>query len=341
MIRIVLALLLWAGAAQAASVMDDRAVPYLSDANRAEYRRWLTINLPRAVAIAPDGAIGWFGGESRGLTIETAREKALASCTAKGANGCAIYAENLDVVWPALAQQTPPAPTAPLISTWNYVFAPDARFIWRGPQAARGAYVWGHGYGGTASDSRGSQPQSHVRPFNNAGYDVIRFDREPNADGDRTRAAGWLRDGLMELRRRGYRSIIVGGQSRGAWNSLQMLETPGLADVVIAISPAAHGQGASMNLTAQADDFRAMLSGTPPGRTRVAVVQFAGDTFMGDGDRRAALLREAAPKFGALLLIDRPAGFTSHYAGGNFAFGQRYGACLLRFATDPVPPPSC
>ncbi len=341
MIRIMLAGLVWAGTAQAASVLDDRAVPYLTEANRALYRQWTAVNLPRAVAIAPNGAIGYYGGDNRGSTIEAARTGAMRICAEKGATGCEIYAENLDVVWPALLQQAPPAPTAPVISTWNYVFAPDARFIWHGPQAARGAYVWGHGYGGTASDNRGSQPQSHVRPLNNAGYDVIRFDREPMADQDRNRAAGWLRDGLQELRRRGYRSIIVGGQSRGAWNSLMTLDTPGLADVVIAVSPAAHGSGNSTNLTAQADDFRAMLSGAAPGRTRVAFVQFSGDPFIGDADRRVALMREAAPKFGALLVIDRPPGFTGHGAGRDFAFGQQFGACLLRFATDPVPPKTC
>ena len=48
-----------------------------------------------------------------------------------------------------------------------------------------------------------------------------------------------------------------------------MLDTAGLADVVIAFSPAAHGSGASPNLTAQVDDLRRMMGEAEPARTRV------------------------------------------------------------------------
>ena len=325
------------GRALAASVLDARAVPYLDDAGRASYEAWASANLPRAIAIAPDGKTGWAAGV-RSDTLDSVRERAMQLCSAK-APGCAVYAENLEVVWPGQQSRTPPPPGA-LIKTVNYAFVPDERFIWRGPAAARGVLVWGHGYNGAASDNRGLQPQSHVRPLNNAGYDVVRFDREPNAD-DRDRAAGWLRDGLAEMRRLGYRSVIVGGQSRGAWNSLQVLDTPGLADVVIAVSPAAHGFGSNTRLAGQSDDFRAMLAGIPASRTRLAFVQFNGDMYIGDADRRADLVRQAGPRLGALLLIDRPSGVSGHGAGGTFEFGQRFGACLTHFALDPSPPRSC
>lgn len=326
------------GHAAPAPVLDPRAVPYLDDSGRASYEAWLRTNLPRAVAIAPGGKIGWTTGGPRD-SIETIREKALQQCAAKGAPGCALYAENLDVVWPGQQSRAAPPP-GPLIRTWNYVFVPDDRFIWRGPAAARGVVVWSHSYGGVEIDNRGIQPDPHIRPLNNAGYDVVRFDREPMADA-RDRAAGWLRGGLQEMRRLGYRSVIAGGESRGAWNSLQTLETPGLADVVIAVSPAAHGMGDSTNLSAQADDLRSILSGLPASRTRVAFVQFEGDMFIGSADRRADLMRRAEPRLGGLLLIDRPEGLHGHSAGASFAFGQRYGDCLMHFALDPAPPRSC
>jgi len=324
--------------AGAASVLDVRAVPYIDDAGRTTYEAWLRTNVPRAVAITPTGQFGWFAGGTRD-TIDTVREQALQRCRAKGAAGCALYAEDLDVVWPGQQSHTPPPPGA-LVKTWNYALVPDARFVWRGPAAARGVVVWGHGYGGTASDNRGAQPQSHVRPLNNAGYDIVRFDREPMAD-ERDRAAGWLRDGLAEMRRLGYRSVIVGGQSRGAWNSLQMLDTPGLADVVVAVSPAAHGSGGSTNLMAQTDDLRAILTALPASRTRVAFVQFNGDLFIGNADRRTELIRQAAPRLGAVLVIDRPDGLSGHGAGASFDFGRRFGDCLMHFALDPSPPRAC
>jgi dienelactone hydrolase len=233
-------------------------------------------------------------------------------------------------------------PAAPLMATWNYSFVPDARYEWHGTEAAAGAYVWSHGKGPRAdSDNRTRKPQPHVGWFNKAGFDIIRFDRYPTAD-DRDRAAGWLRDGVAELRRRGYRMIVAGGQSRGAWTSLQMIEEPGLVDAIIAISPAAHGTGSSLNLTAQSDDLRRMLTAAPPQKTRVAFVQFQNDPFIGDADaRRLRLERILRPKIGALLVIDRPEGLAGHGAGALPAFGERFGACLLRFAADPVPPPLC
>ncbi len=234
------------------------------------------------------------------------------------------------------------APPGPLIRSINYSFTPDERYVWRGPAAASGAYVWAHGKGLRSTDDlRGLQPPPHVRWLNEAGYDVIRFDRSPTVD-QRDRAAGWLRDGLARLRKAGYARVIVGGQSRGAWNSLQMLDTPGLADAVVAISPAAHGSGASLNLLGQTDDFRRLLDDIPPQHTSVVFVQFKQDVFIGDADARRRMLEERLrPKIGALLLIDRPDGFAGHGADNSAPFGQRYGACIMRFVTragDAAPP---
>jgi pimeloyl-ACP methyl ester carboxylesterase len=220
----------------------------------------------------------------------------------------------------------------------SYEFTPDARFIWWGPQA-RGVVVWAHGTGG--GDGRELQPPPEVRPFNNAGFDVVRFDRYAMSD-DRDRAAGWLRDGLAELRRRwGYRTVIVGGQSRGAWNALQMLQQPGLADVVIAVSPASHGAGGNSNLLAQYDDLRALVADVPQNPARLAFVQFSDDPYASDEDERERLVERLRPRLGALLTLDRPEGFSGHFAGTSPNFGHRYGGCLLHFALDPRPPNRC
>lgn len=228
----------------------------------------------------------------------------------------------------------------PFVSTWNYRIELDNRCFWRGPAAAAGVYVWAHGYN-PMRDPRGAQPQAHVRAFNNAGFDVVRFDREPNADSDRNRAAGWLESGLNELRRLGYRKVIVGGQSRGAWNSLQMLARPGLADAVIAVSAAAHGSGGSTNLTAQYDDLRQLVGEIPQSRARVVFVQFAADPFAGDLPGRKALIERLRPRLGGLLILDQPEGLTGHFGGATPSFAQRYGPCLLRFVQDATAPAAC
>jgi len=242
---------------------------------------------------------------------------------------------------PALAAPPGATPPGPLIETWNYAFVPDAKFAWHGPQAAAGLLVWAHGKSGKGYDERDVPAPPYVQVFNDAGWDIVRFNRAPLPD-DTNRASGWLHDGLKRIRAMGWRAVIAAGQSRGAWNDLQLLDTPGLADAIIAVSPAAHGFGDSLNLGGQTDDLRAMLDDIPRQNTRVALVQFSNDLFIGSADaRRNMMERLAAPRIGALLLIDRPPGFSGHGAGNSATFAQVYGACLLAFATAPTPPAAC
>ena len=316
-----------AGMTALSTVLDVDEVP-ADAAGRAAYRRWLTFNLPRVFAIG-SGGNGWAAGGGR-TSLDEVRVKALDRCAAAGGRSCSAYAENLSVVAPG-RQWNPPTAPGPLVATPTYALVPDERFIWRGPGTARGVYVWGHGYNGPLVDVRGLQPQPHVRPFNNAGFDIVRFDRDPMTD-DRDRAAGWLRDGLQQLRDAGYRTVIVGGQSRGAWNALQMLDTPGLADAVIAVSPAAHGQGPGNRQRVQVGELRSIMDHMVPTETRLAMVQFADDTFAADPEWRAEIVELNSFHLGGVLLIDRPEGLVGHGAGETYGFEDRFAACLLRFA---------
>src|SRR5262249_33931891 len=152
-------------------------------------------------AFGPNGGYGWSAGDP---SIGEAREAALNSCAAKAGTKCAIYAEDLQVIRsPVVLAAVPGA----LIKGSEYAFVPDARYFWRGPNAARGVYIWGHGTG-NGFDARGQQPQPHVRAFNNAGYDIVGFNRDPTMDYYDW-APGWLRDGAARLRQLGYRSVII------------------------------------------------------------------------------------------------------------------------------------
>ncbi len=337
-LALVLLLSLPCGPAPAAElpVLDTAAVPYLKAQGKAAYDNFLLANLPRAYAVAPSGAYGWFGGAG---TAEQARAKALASCASKGATACALYAEDLTVVWPGRPHVAPPPVPGPLITGSGYAFVPDPRFIWHGPQAARGLYVWGHGKSPGNADESNEQPPSYVRAFNNAGFDVVRFAREAFSDYADS-AEGWLRAALPRLRARGWRMLVVGGQSRGAWNSLQMLDTPGLADAVIAISPA------SLNTSirgSEAAELHRILHAANAPTTRVAIAQFIGDAYVTTSlDERVASLRDGlAGHVAALLLIDQPKRLTGHGAGNRYDFAHRFAACLLRFVLAPTPPAAC
>lgn len=338
-----LAAALWLGArgawAEPAPIADPAGPPGATPAAQGLWARFIGYDLARAFALGPNGE----GGAAwRQPDTETAKAAALAACARRAGAACRLYAVDLAIVDPARPWR--PATEAPAslgIGGFAWAIAPDARYLWHGAEAAGGAVVFGHGRGGNGEDYRGLQPPPWVRRLNLAGFDVLRFDRHPNSD-DARRAAAWLREGLRRLRALGYRRIVAAGQSRGGWTALEMLDTDGLADVVIAVAAAAHGLGGSMNLGAQTDQLRAIVAGAAAPRARVAFVQFAGDPFVLDPEGRAGLIRDRlAPRVAAVLLIDRPEGLAGHGAGQTTGFADRFGACLAAFATAPVPPASC
>jgi hypothetical protein len=337
---LLLVLAAWPAAAQPRNpLLEMPGSPGLSEANRASVERFLRMPVPRALALGPNGAMGW---QSRGGTPEEIERLALESCQRR-TNGapCQVAVRDLSVVLPGRAWAPPEPPAGMRLSSWNHETVPDARFLWWGPEQARGVLVFAHGRSAGGADSRGGQPHSWTRHFNNAGYDVWRFDRHPRTD-EPLRAAGWLRDDLTELRRRGYRHIVMAGQSRGGWNSLMALDTPGLVDVAIAFAAGAHGETGSQNHQRALDDLRAITAaaaGAP--RARLAVMVFRDDPFDPEPDARARIFRELGARSAAFLFIDRPEQPTGHGGGGTTAFNDRFGPCLLRFATAPQPPTSC
>ena len=337
---LLLLLAAWPAAAQPRNpLLEMSASPGLSQADRASVERFLRYPVPRVLALGPNGAIGW---QSRGGTPEEIERRALDSCQRRsGGAPCEVAVRDLAVVLPGRAWTPPEPPAGMRLSSWNHETVPDPRFLWWGPDQARGVLVFAHGRSAGGADSRGGQPQAWTRRFNNAGYDVWRFDRHPNSD-ETARAAGWLAGDITELRRRGYRHVVVAGQSRGGWNSLMALETPGLVDVAIAVAPAAHGQTGSAAHQRQLDDLRTIVAaaaGAPGARLAVAV--FREDPFDAEPEARARLFRELGARAGAFLFIDRPEQPTGHGAGASGAFNDRFGACLLRFATATPPPAAC
>ena len=326
------------GRTDPAPVLDVVAVPHLSPEGRADYVRFLQQSIPRVFALSPDGAWGWAAAQP---DLAATEARALALCAQWGAIGCQVYARDLAVVWPGRDSAAPTAPTRVVQGGPGWALVPDGRFLWQGPGVARGAYVWAHGRAAGGQDSRGNQPQSHVRVFNNAGWDVLRFDRDPVLD-ETAAAAAWLRGALRVLRARGYTRVVVGGQSRGAWNALQVLDEPGLVDGVVAVAPAAHGPKGSPAWAWAVEDLQQVLDHARNPRARVAVATFAGDEYDPDPDARSRLFQAlgapwpGGPRVGGLLFLDRPAGLAGHGGGAEPEFTQRYGACLLGFVEGRV-----
>jgi hypothetical protein len=75
-----------------ASVGDVDAVPYVSDKGRALYRRFLTLSLPRAFVVAPNGMAASTDGGLDPIG------RALVACR-KAGTVCRVYAVDDRVVW--------------------------------------------------------------------------------------------------------------------------------------------------------------------------------------------------------------------------------------------------
>jgi pimeloyl-ACP methyl ester carboxylesterase len=231
-----------------------------------------------------------------------------------------------------------------LIGDEKYAIVVDSHFTQRGPQAACGVIVWGHGLDERRRDLRSGPTQPYLRALNEAGYDIMRYERAPEWDGNGRldEIVGFLRNSLIELRHRGWKSVIAAGQSRGGINSMLLLKSPGVVDAILAVSPALAGTDPGNVIMKGEVQFYEMLSDIPQQATRVMFVQFVGDPFAGDEDRRLRRVREMmAPQVGPVLVIDRPAGFKGHGAGNTQAFAARFGDCIAHFVIDPTPPSSC
>jgi hypothetical protein len=316
-----------AAAPDAAALLDPARVPYLSEQGRADYARFLLQPTPRVFALSPNGAWGWAAAIED--DAEATEMRALENCRRWAGQECEVHVRDLTLVDGSYSP--PPVPRAPLAGEGPWQLNADRRFIWHGPERARGVYVWAHGRSPGGADSRGSQPQPHARAFNNAGYDIIRLDRDPRLDETEAGAA-WMRKALAELRARGYRRVVAAGQSRGAWNALQALDQPGLADAVIAIAPAAHGPTGSPAHAWALDDLRRIVARASAPGARVAIANFQGDPFDPDPTQRAAIFRSFTGRVGALMVLDRPAGIEGHGGGNDWRFTTRYAECLLDFA---------
>lgn len=217
----------------------------------------------------------------------------------------------------------------------SQLFAAEMEFLpgfaegLQGPQKAKGVIIWSHGRSINAEDSKSPTPE-YLLVLQSDGWDVMRFNRKTLGDTLIDSSAQLVKKSI-ELKRQGYKQVVLAGQSFGAWISLMAADHSTNVDAVIATSPAAYGSFDDFydSWRLNAIKLYPLLSAVQS--ARVMLFYFHGDDFDpgGRGERSRAILAHSHLGY---TVVDQPALLTGHWAAGSGLFVRRFGPCIQDFA---------
>jgi dienelactone hydrolase len=194
---------------------------------------------------------------------------------------------------------------------------------------AEGAVIWSHGRSLQQECALAPTPD-YIGGFRAAGWDTFRLNR-PRITDTQSASGAALAEAAETLKRRGYRRVVLAGQSFGAFISLIAAARSEAVDAVIATAPAAYGSaesnpgGFARNATALYELLGAVT------HARIALFFFEGDVF-DPGGRGPMVDQILAGRGLAHIVVDRPVGLTTHWAAAGAAFATHYASCLVAFA---------
>ncbi|HXP75144.1 MAG TPA: hypothetical protein VN823_13450 [Stellaceae bacterium] len=204
----------------------------------------------------------------------------------------------------------------------------------KGPVSSQGAFVWSHGAGGIfLTDNSTFGPPFMAYLMRDKDWDVFAFKRTQAAQAPLQEARELVHQ-VTVLKEKGYRRIVLAGQSAGAWISLIAAgESPDVS-AVIALAPAHYGTDrpyVGMNASALYDYLDNIKT------ARVMLAFFKDDPYDpgGRGPRSEQILTAHGVPH---LVIDQPAGFSGHGSGESGRFYRRFSDCWLAVASGaPMP----
>jgi hypothetical protein len=312
--------------------LTDYQGPVRSDGIlRAWREQFLGQRFNRAIAITEIGGWGTVWGRK---TPEDAMDDALRNCRdvrrpENLIHECHLYAVNNAVVYPRREYELPKLK----VDFGNFSLRED--YFFYGPRRSKGVIVWSHG---TSRDkcleARHPAAWSFITRFNLDGWDVLRFDRDQCPDL-LPRALSQMAASIPQLHDAGYRQIVLAGQSRGAWQSLQILLAPGVArlvSAVIGVAPARHGTNPAAAEQGWAD-WISLIDHLDAPQVAIALVFFPKDEYTPDAFKRAAYAATALAKKGnpSMIVYEEEGVIAGHSGGGNRQFTDKFSPCLIQF----------
>lgn len=200
-----------------------------------------------------------------------------------------------------------------------------------GPDQARGVFVWSHGRSISYEDWKSPNPP-YLRTIRKAGWDVLRFDRL-RANDTLSRSSRRLADYAAALKEKGYRRVVLAGQSFGAFLALMAADRAKAVDAVVATAPAAFGSFTDFYGSWRLNATRLYPVLRKIKRARVMLFYFHDDDF-DPGGRGVRSRRIFVARGLPFAVIDQPAYLTGHWAASTGLFLRRFGSCIRRFIGD-------
>jgi pimeloyl-ACP methyl ester carboxylesterase len=151
---------------------------------------------------------------------------------------------------------------------------------------------------------------------------------------DNGRVGAYVAERSRQLRREGYKRVVVGGHSRGAWYTLMAEAQAKLdADALLLLVPASFGERTREDgrpnpfFLKNRSEFIPLIRAV---RKPTALFLFEGDTF-DPGGRGVIAAEQFQRRKLSSLLVSSPSGFKSHYAAVPPTFDFAYSACIDSF----------
>lgn len=248
-----------------------------------------------------------------------------------------------------LAADATPAAAQELIEGKHYEIVPAvysgvAPIAPLGAENAKGVILWSHGRGNVAASEK-APPIALF--FAQRGWDVFGAYRGFGVD-DRARAQQIVQISIEWAKARGYRRIVLMGQSAGAYASVEAVRYGAEVEAIVALAPAAHGSasGSTASSSWRQNDFamRSLWERYEGKKLRVAVAYFSGDDFYEANQPnirgpwlKAKLEAYSVPNY----IVNQPevGALIGHGAGQFWNFARRFGPCLFPFVETGIAPP--